>query len=201
MHSINSTRKKGSRLANEFFRRARLTIWIWAAYLVFAGCALQQHTGRVRSAMAESILNATEEQLKEAQAKITYLGPQDKPIATVVFFSTGHTVSMAQFAHVQESRAPYQNDELPYTTRFEVKPAELRRMLQAVRSVLSRSDGMPLLSFTVMRNAATSIDGHEFRIGRNSAKAFYEQLIGALDPENAAGRQALTKQFQNAVPE
>jgi hypothetical protein len=151
--------------------------------------------------MAESILNATEEQLNAAQAKITYIGPQDKPIGTVVLFTQGYTVSIPQFAHVQLSRKTYPNDELPYTTQFIVKPAELRRMLQSVRAVLARPEGVTVLSFSILRDAGTSIEGHEFRIGYKSGASFYENLIGALDPGNEAGRQALSKQFQNAFPE
>jgi hypothetical protein len=151
--------------------------------------------------MAESILEATSQQLRQAQAKITYLGPQTKPIPTVVFGTEGWEIAKDAFIKVQSR--PYANDELPYTARFTVKPAEFNRILLAVKPLVLKEDvakGGEFLSFAIVRQANGEYTGHEFRIGPLCGKQFYERIIGALEPENHLGRAALTKQFRNVLP-
>src|SRR5579864_4361589 len=121
-------------------------------------------TDRRRIRMNESILDATIDQLRMAQAKITYLGTQSKPIPTVIFFTEGHHVDRDQFASVQQHGKAYPNDDLPYTMQFTVRPEELRRILDALKPVLAGNDkvsGPVILSFTVTRSERTVI-GHEF---------------------------------------
>lgn len=176
-----------------------------AAYvLVHAACVSSGRQEGLPIPVAESILGATEAQLKSAQAKITYLGDQDKLIATVVFGSEGRSISMGQFLQVQRSGRVYTNDESPYTVRFSVTPAELGRMLAAVKPILVGSDvsrGATVLSFCVVRDTGAAVEGHEFLMGPQSVRQFYRDLIGALASENEAGRAALTRQFRSVYPE
>ena len=154
--------------------------------------------------MTEKILDATEEQLKLAQAKITYLGEQEKPIPTVVFSTEGHKVSLACFLNVQRSPKPYANDEMPYTRYFSVTPREFQRMLSAVKPIITRIDaakGPEFISFCVIRKIDADFEGHEFRIGPASGKTFCQKLIGALDAQNQFGRDELIKQFTNIYPD
>ena len=67
--------------------------------------------------MNSVILDATENQLRRSQAKLTFLGPQTKPIPTVVLFAEGHVPSMETFVRYHHARRPYENDDLPYTGR------------------------------------------------------------------------------------
>ncbi len=154
--------------------------------------------------MTESILDATQEQLKSGQAKITYLGTQSKPIATVIFHTEGHKVLLERFTEVQRSGKPYTNDELPYTSQFSVTPSEFARMLSAVKSLLIKTNTDPppsaFISFTVACEAQGSVEGQEFHISSEVGQEFYKKLIGALNPENKVGRSALTKQFSNIYP-
>ena len=152
--------------------------------------------------MNESILDATIDQLRMAQAKITYLGTQSKPIPTVIFFTEGHHVDLDQFASVQQHGKAYPNDDLPYTMQFTVRPEELRRILDALKPVLAGNDkvsGPVILSFTVTRSERTVI-GHEFRIHTVAAPRFYSALVNALDAGNELGRTALNKQSAAALP-
>jgi hypothetical protein len=147
--------------------------------------------------VVETILRATEKQLASAQAKITYLGEQEKPIATVVFHAQDHDVVMEDFTEVQPRPEPYPNDPLPYTKVFSVTPAELHRMLLAVEPVVTAKDaaaGAQFLAFTVVRRERSRVTGAEYRVGPASAQAFYRALLGGLDPSNAAGRAALSRQ-------
>ena len=152
--------------------------------------------------MNESILGATIDQLRTAQAKITYLGTQSKPIPTVVFSTEGHHVDLQQFTSVQQLRKPYPNDELPDTMQFTVQPEEFRRILDTLKPVLAENDkasGPVILSFSVVRSTPTAT-GHEFRIHRDTARRFYAALVNALDAGNEPGRAALNKQSSVALP-
>lgn len=154
--------------------------------------------------MAESILDATEQQLKRAQAKITYLGEQTKPIPTVVFFTEGHKPSRNSFLKVQRSPHPYTNDELPYTVQFSVTAFEFRRILSTLKPVLTKEEigkGPQFLSFSIVRENGSQIEGHEFAIGPSFGEVFYRRLISALEPKNEAARTGLAKQFRNVYPE
>lgn len=154
--------------------------------------------------MSEKILDATEEQLQSAQAKITYLGEQEKPIHTVIFFTEVHTVALDHFTSVQRSPEPYTNDGLPYTKQFSVTAKEFQRVLSAVKPIVTKIDaakGPEFISFSVTRNTDVGFEGHEFRIGPASARPFYQNLIDALDTQNRFGRDVLIRQFTNIYPE
>src|SRR5207245_363828 len=100
--------------------------------------------------MSESIFDATESQLTSAQAKITYLGSQLNPIPTVIFSATGYKPRLDLFLEVQPGHEPYQNDQTPYTIQFSVDPSVFRRILLAVKPVVTRSamkSGLDLLAF------------------------------------------------------
>jgi hypothetical protein len=205
MPSIDSIRRRDSLRANDIREiLAQKAIFIAViCIIVEAACALAHAPERTKANMAESILDATEEQLKSAQAKITYLGEQLKPIPTVLFFAEGHEVSMSPFLDAQKAHEPYTNDEMPYTKRFSVAPAEFRRMLSVIKPIVTAADaakGPEFISFTVVRKTQAGFEGHEFRIGPASGEEFYRKLIDALKPGNEAGRSALSKQFANIYP-
>lgn len=153
--------------------------------------------------MSQSILDSTTEQLQTAQAKITYLGEQTKPIATVVFHAPGHEVSMKDFAKVHCTGELYTNDELPYTRAFAVSPQEFSDILKALKPVLSDpavSQGAEFLSFSVFRKENADIEGHEFRISAKAGKSFYQSILNSLSKESETGRQIIQKQFSDAFP-
>jgi hypothetical protein len=151
----------------------------------------------------DSILSSTEEELKLAQAKITYLGEQNKPIPTVVFFTGNHEMSMESFVKFQKDSQAYSNDDLPYTKHVSVTAREFRRMLSAVQPTLTREavpKGHELLSFCVVREIAGKVEGCEFRIGSALGREFYRNLLDALGPGNEPARAALSKQLMNIFP-
>jgi len=153
--------------------------------------------------MSQPILFFTEAQLHNAQAKITYLGLQTKPIATVVFHTGGHKVLMRDFAKFHLAGELYTNDELPYTRLFAVTPQEFAEVLQVLQPVLSDpavSQGSDFLSFTVLRKENSNLDGHEFKIGSVAGKSFYQAILKALRKDNELGKQILQKQFIDIFP-
>ena len=153
--------------------------------------------------MAESILDSSAQQLQSAEAKVTYLGEQTKPIGTVIFCSRGNKPAVEHFLAVQRSRNPYTNDTSRYTQEFAVEPGEFQRMLTAVKPVLKASEtygGPEFLSFSVVRQTMNRIEGKEFHIAPSTAKDFYTKLIGAMEASNIQGRKVLGRQFAAVCP-
>ena len=199
----HSTRRQGLRHAVSKRGRSHNTrIVLVLMFLIFQlPHALSRPEGH--NVVHDSILDATEEQLRSAQAKITYLGPQLKPIATVVFAPPGREVVLARFLQVQQSQQPYDNDDARYIKRFNVSPAEFQRIMATLKPMLDRVDPTPaptILSFSVICEKGTVVDGREFRIGRTLGSDFYNRLIQGLEPENETGRAVLMKQFRSVYP-
>ncbi len=146
--------------------------------------------------MNASVFDATADQLRTAQAKLTFLGPQSKPIPTVVFFIEGHSPLMDAFVPFHRSRRPYENDDLPYTVKFAVSPAEFVRLLRTEKGLLagSSSSGAEFLSFTVVVETPSGRAGEEFTIREPLLKEFYQTAIGAMNPDKLAARQSLSDQ-------
>ena len=154
--------------------------------------------------MSQSILSSTKAQLQYAQAKITYLGEQTKPIATVVFHTQGHKIIMDDFAKLHSTGELYTNDELPYTQFFSVTPGEFLELLRSLKPVLSEptvSQGPDFLSFTILRKENSNIDGHEFKISSATGKSFYQAILRALNEDNESGKRILKKQFTDIFPQ
>ncbi len=70
-------------------------------------------------------------QLTTLQVKLTFTGPQEKPIQTVAFTSTGNTLDLSKFVPFQRPGIPYGNDE-GNVRSFKVSVAELQSMIQGV---------------------------------------------------------------------
>ncbi|HYZ85038.1 MAG TPA: hypothetical protein VE621_11575 [Bryobacteraceae bacterium] len=151
--------------------------------------------------MQGEIWNATDEQLQSAQAKLTYLGEQEKPIPTIVFAVEGHTPVMVRFLNVQSSKRPYDNDELPYTKTFHVSLAELRRILNSIRPLLVDQSRRPdYLSFTIIAGAGDAMLGGEYAISRDQGRPLLSAISEGLSPENKEGRQIIQAQIRNLYP-
>lgn len=182
--------------------------WQWlglaGAVVQAMGCSLLQGPERFRSVMATSIFDATEEDLAHAQAKITYLGEQDKPILTVVIAPPGHVVSMDMFLQVQAAPQAYDNDTLDQIERVEVTPAEFRAALGAIKAIVTANGaagGPDFLSFCTVVESNEGVVGEEFRIGPDAAPGFYDAWTAALDSDNKAAGETLERQRRNVLGE
>jgi hypothetical protein len=154
--------------------------------------------------MNDSVFSVGADQLTRAQAKITYLGEQSKPISTVLFFSEGFVAELDKFLKMQAEPTPYDNDLLPSTQSFAVSPAEFHRILQSVKPILEALDpsSQPeFLSFTVAYSTDSDWIGQEYRLDYEQGAGFYSALIEALDPDNESGVEIVTKQYRNIYPE
>jgi hypothetical protein len=153
--------------------------------------------------MANSIFEATEQQLKSAEGKISYLGPQEKPIPTVAFSSKGAELHLKRFEEFQYKQKHYGNDDSSTLIRFGITAAEFRRMLLAVKPIVTKSPAgarPEFLSFAVIRGERGQFSGAEFVIGRLDGRAFYDSMRSALDRNNELGRRALSRQEMYVLP-
>lgn len=173
-----------------------------AFVLCAAACAAPFAADRGKE-MEGSIWDMSDQQLAEAQAKITYLGPQTKPVYTVVFSVEGHKPAMVRFLDVQRPSKPYGNDELPGTKIFSISAEEFRRLLSAVKPVFDSMDAREpaSLSFSALTGAGAALFGQEFLIPYSSCRSFYTAVLGSLDDENVEGRSIIDTQFRNVCPE
>ncbi|HEX4963773.1 MAG TPA: hypothetical protein VF173_23300 [Thermoanaerobaculia bacterium] len=154
--------------------------------------------------MPPSILDSTEVQLQNAQAKITYLGEQTKPISTVVFHTPKHEVVIQDFARLHRTGELYVNDRLPYTKSFVVSPSEFLNILRSLKRILDEpagAQGVDFLSFSVIWEKGQYTKGQEYRIDRTLGKEFLLIIFKALNKDNEPGLQILRRHMKDIFPE
>lgn len=147
--------------------------------------------------MPQTILDATAEQLPQAQAKITFIGTQSKPIPTVIVATAAGAPWLDEFTVIQNQRT-YENDT-ERVSQFLVSPQEMHKLLGSVRgSVVAQASGSQprVLSFCVARKKDDQVVGEQFWVESAKASGFYRQLLDALPRENEKGRAALESQRQ-----
>jgi hypothetical protein len=172
-----------------------------AAAAAIAGGGACQVAERKRSTMATEIWEVGDDQLKSAQAKITFLGEQEKPIPTIVFTVDGRKPSMVRFLTVQRSNRPYGNDELPYTKTFSVTIPEFRRILNAVRPVTANAAAEPnFLSFCIVTGAGNAVIGREYFIDKAHGRELFAALQSSISPNNTTAHSLLAAQVKNLYP-
>lgn len=135
----------------------------------------------------------------DAQAKISYLGEQTKPIPTVIFGLEHREIGILQRLSREHPGALYPNDTMPYTKSFTVTAAEFARMLAAIRPIVSaiRHPVPDHLSLFVLTGEASKSEAQEFFIPGSVSKAFYHALLGALSPRNKPAKALLETQCRN----
>ena len=158
--------------------------------------------------------------LKKALAKITFIGVQEKPIISVVFFTDDFPLAEPARAHVHKGKnaihllslfsafqtlgkAFYANDELPLINYFQVSVTEMRNLFDAIKSVLLRpksSSPYSVLSFTLLNQGITGFIGKEFIVDYKDAKDFYLQLLSGFAKQNDLARSKIEQQFHQVVP-
>lgn len=87
-----------------------------------------------------SFWHPSPESLKTAQAKLTWLGEQSKPVPTVAFYMDRLSLECFQ---PHQGDAAYLNDDLPYTRAFKVTPAQFEACLKAIQPALENLPDQP----------------------------------------------------------
>jgi hypothetical protein len=122
-------------------------------------------------------------QLTTLQAKLTFVGPQDEALRTVVFTASGNAVNLALFVPFQRSGISYANDTLPVLS-FTASPGQLQTMISNVGQLANVTAGSvspnPYLSFALL-NTAGGTQAFEAVLGTTDAAALFTQLLAAFD--------------------
>ena len=130
--------------------------------------------------------------MDRAQLKLTYLGPQDRPIPTIVVTISGRDVDWPAFAPWRS--AEHGNDRLfeeyqGHKPSFSVSPEEMRTAmlgLSRVHREMSTAEAAPFLSCTVTLGESGAVQRTEVRLNDRAAKEWFVLLRGAFraDPKD-----------------
>jgi hypothetical protein len=103
-------------------------------------------------------------------------------------------------------KALYHNDGLPdnHVHYCQISAREMLRIAQGVRPILQGSKARVMLanlSFSVIRQNATSTIGFDFLIPDALLVPFYRAAVAGLDGNQQEGRKAICHQAANVAPE
>ena len=149
----------------------------------------------------DTLLQFDDSRMRLAAAKLTHVGPQTGPLATVVIQTCFYLPSVAKFLSFRRSGLSYANDDLPEISNFSVSPSEFRRMLSAAKHVWESNDqqaNKPSLSFAAMVEAPEGIQGTELLFTYEGGVALHRALAGAIDQDNKIGQMVLQRQRESA---
>jgi len=131
----------------------------------------------------------TTTQLTTLQVKLTFAGPQEKPIQTVAFTATGNTLDLSKFVPFQRPGIPYGNDE-GNVRSFEVSVQELQSMLQKVAQIPAVVSGgvanSIYVSFAMVSSVTPITKGFEAVLNFTDSGALFQALRSAFDGDAAA---------------
>ena len=164
---------------------------------------MQQQT-LPRSEAVENILELAKASLA-AEAKITYLGVQTRPILTVAYATVGSEwpVTLDHFMAFQRVRRPHSNDVQPGVRRFTLSPGMFQKTVASAGGTLAESasaEEKPILSFTVVLKIGDDFKGQEFLICRRLGERFYRSLIKPFEESGEAIPAPLAAQFRGVYP-
>ena len=176
--------------------------WLFSFLLVmvFPGCTKPPTKPVEPIGLANHpIFDRTKEELQKSVALIKYQGMQTMPIPNVVFTTEDFDGPLASF-DLRGVTTCYSDSYKKY--RLIVTPAELRRMLRALRPMANLP---PPVSHKVCvwcfigRMDEGELEWMDLKIEYPDAPEFYETIINALDMENTVGRKAVTEQYHRVV--
>ncbi len=154
--------------------------------------------------MNADVLNAlaagTATDLRPLQVKLTYIGPQTKPIPTVVFTTFYHVPVLDWFFGLRTPGLHYNNDDIALWN-FTVTPEEMSQVVNAMaKSDIvpeNRESGDPLLSLMMaVQGSRIGRVGFEAVLNRDQFGVLNETVRDALDSTNQLARSVIDRQRQ-----
>jgi len=134
------------------------------------------------------------EQLRTLQVKLTYVGPQKKPIPTLAFASHFDVVDMEKFRQFRRSGFDYGNDDFPNIWTFTCSPEELQQMIESVGEVEAVRQGKVIgefLSFMMYNTTPEGDKAFEAILDAETSELLLNKIRGAFDTGNTGGIAAL----------
>ena len=146
-----------------------------------------------------------ERQLRVAAVKLTYVGPQDKQIRSVLLRTPEFDPARMfdAFLRVQSRAEHYVNDaELEHVVDAKVTPAELAQVERNLRGVskLAQSPRAVLVVTTLRASGTKDFAGEELRFALADAPRVYAAVTSALAPVSAEALAAVRRQEKNVGP-
>jgi hypothetical protein len=176
--------------------------WLFSLFLVMVspGCTRPPTKPLDPIAFADHpLFDRTEEELQKSVAQIDYTGMQTKGIPKVVLTTEDFDGPLAVW-DLRGVTTVYSDTYKKH--RHTVTPAELRRILRALRPMANvptpLSHKVSVWCFIGRMNEG-ELEWIDLKIEYPNAPEFYETIIDALDMENTAGRKAVTEQYHRVV--
>jgi hypothetical protein len=133
-------------------------------------------------------LNMTQSQLATLQAKLTYGGIQEEPIATIVITGPSATVQISQFDPFKHTGFSYVNDGLP-VRRITASVAELQAILQNANAIPAVQSGAvenpPYVSFALFNTIGGTAKGFEAILNPTDGIALLNAIQAAFQSDLA----------------
>lgn len=145
----------------------------------------------------EMLIGLEETRLRRAAAKLTHVGEQTEPVATIVMQTYYYLPKLSVFSALHTAGLSYVNDELPLILNFAMTLEEFRQMLTAVvqiTAITQPSSLPPSLSFAVVIDAPEGLAGTELLFDYSHGVALHRALSDALGPTNKIGQTVLKLQ-------
>ena len=146
----------------------------------------------------EDFLALDDAELETLQVKLTFVGSQTKPTATVVFTSTENILDMDGFLPYRRPDIHYGNDEI-VVDAFVTSVPELRRVIEAVYQIPgARRSGTvdgEVISYMMQASPPSGDIGFEAILNDVDAGRVLQAILDSLDVSNVAGRDAMTQEI------
>ncbi len=159
----------------------------------------------IKYEISDQILDPAEKGFDQIRMKLTYIGPQTKPIPTVILRIQDLNVGKESFYPVQRDYKIYGNDTGPYVNVFNLSPTEFKKILTAVKPLLKNSNrentDSDRVSFSVVSQTAPgNFMGKEYFISTEFGANFYQKLVESLKDSDLDVQKAISAQSLNAFP-
>jgi len=139
------------------------------------------------------------EQLRTLQVKLTYVGPQRRPIHTVAFTSDLNVLDMERFRPFRRAGFHYGNDDLPSNWTFTCSPEELQGMIKSVGEIGAVRQGKVIgecLSFMMYNTTPQGDRAFEAILDAETSELLLSKIKAALAPGNKEGIETLDRLAQ-----
>ena len=126
------------------------------------------------------------------QAKLTYMGPQEKPVASLVLYEGEAPPDEALFRRHQSAGVDYSNDEAGNLRRARISPEERGAILDGLARAVPDTTVTPhRWAFVLVQTDLTGERALEWLLADAECRKVVDALAGALAADNAAARAAL----------
>lgn len=161
---------------------------------IVVGSVFAARGGRVETVSFERVVPAAAAGAGDCLIKLTWLGPQSKPLRSLIF-GTYETKSAAMFAPYRRADVSYENDEMVSPADFSVTRDEMLAIFRALRRerglVRGEDPPDPMISMMILCGAGTPAPRvFETLVGYDKAGYLLDEIIYAnLDPEHHEARR------------